>query len=77
MMKSSNTKISELKNLQHERLIHLLVTLFFGLIFVITEDLAIVFGNGWLALIGVGMMILLLPYIWHYFLLENKVQRMY
>ena len=76
MMKNRNTQVNNLRNWQHERLIHLLVTLFFGLIFVMTEDLAIVFGNLWLSMIGGLLMLLLIPYIWHYFKLENKVQGM-
>ncbi len=78
-MKSSNMKNrgEKLKNLQHERLIHLLVTLFFGLIFVMTMELAIVFNNRSLGGIGLGLSVLLVPYIWHYFKLENGVQKKY
>ena len=66
-----------IQDYQHERLIHLLVTLFFGLIFIITMDLAVVFENEILGIIGASLLVLLVPYIWHYFKLENEVQRMY
>ena len=73
-MKSKGNKLT---NLQHERLIHLLVTLFFGLIFVMTMELAIVFENEVLGIIGLGLSGLLVPYVWHYFKLENGVQKRY
>jgi hypothetical protein len=66
-----------LKDLQHERLIHLLVTMTFGICFVITMEAAIVFQNVLLGMIGLGLAVLLLPYIWHYFKLENGVQKRY
>ena len=67
----------KLHDLQHERLIHLLVTLTFGICFVITTELAIVFQNWILGVVGLGLGVLLLPYIWHYYKLENKVQSRY
>ena len=74
---SMKSKGNKLTNLQHERLIHLLVTLFFGLIFVMTMELAIVFENEVLGIIGLGLSGLLVPYVWHYFKLENGVQKRY
>ena len=67
----------KIKDLQHERLIHLLVTLTFGICFVITTELAIVFQNVYLGVVGVGLGALLLPYVWHYYKLENQVQKRY
>ena len=61
----------------HERLIHLLVTLFFAL-FTVISIVAFVFtsypGMGVLSLL---FLILLVPYIRHYYILENSVQKMY
>lgn len=62
---------------QHERLIHLLVTLFFGLIFFF----AVAFGLfldylGFLALSAI-LLVMLVFYVWHYFVLENGVQKLY
>lgn len=73
----TNKKVEEIRNLQHERLIHLLVTLFFGLIFMMTMELAIIFENAVLGGVGLGLAVLLVPYIWHYFKLENGVQKKY
>lgn len=62
---------------QHERLVHLLVTLAFA-IFTLGGILA-VFLTGELgaAVLTVLFLILLVPYVMHYYLLENEVQRMY
>lgn len=62
---------------QHERLIHLLVTLFFAVFFLISLALMLTVG-GWgpitLTILFLG---LLVPYIKHYYFLENSVQKMY
>ena len=62
---------------QHERLIHLLVTLTFAILAVGTLLVELV--TSFTPLLGVFflLMILLVPYIKHYFLLENKTQYMY
>ncbi len=61
----------------HERLVHLIVTVTFAILtmlavvgFLISEKL------GLIALI-VLLMVLLVPYIRHYYILENGVQRLY
>lgn len=62
---------------QHERLIHLLVTLAFALMFMISLFMCItVQGIGQLVLSGLFLM-LLIPYIKHYYFLENSVQQLY
>lgn len=61
----------------HERLVHLLVTLTFAILAFATFFLMYMeFSPGLLALF-VALMVLLIPYIMHYYLLENGVQRMY
>lgn len=61
----------------HERLIHLIVTVVFAMLTVgiILYTIAAP-GLGMFILI-ITFMILLVPYIKHYYLLENSVQRMY
>ena len=60
---------------QHERLIHLLVTLFYAIYTIIFGVLMCI---SWLFLIVfLILMIVLLFYIVHYFRLENKTQYMY
>ena len=65
---------------QHERLIHLLVTLTFAIlqiftifaIFVLPYPASLIF-----AIMTVLILCLLTGYIFHYYLLENSVQKMY
>ena len=60
---------------QHERLIHLLVTLFYGLLFIIFMGLGYI--HCLFFVIALILMIFLLCYIIHYFHLENGVQYLY
>jgi hypothetical protein len=62
---------------QHERLIHLLVTLFFGFIFWSSAILELLLNNVGLLIINVILLITLIFYIFHYFSLENNVQKLY
>ncbi|MBR2523016.1 MAG: hypothetical protein IKE53_01090 [Clostridiales bacterium] len=65
---------------QHERLIHLLVTLTFALleiftifaIFILPYPASLIF-----AVMTVLILCLLTGYVFHYYLLENSVQKMY
>ena len=62
---------------QHERLIHLIVTVLFALLEFICVATYIISGAVYvLALIGI-LLVLLVPYIMHYYLLENETQKMY
>ncbi len=63
--------------MQHERLIHFLVTILFALGFFIT--LAIYLLGELIRMLPLLILILglLVPYIWHYYFLENSVQKMY
>ncbi len=62
---------------QHERLIHLIVTVTFAILemlaFMYTTFMPSVGACVFTALI----LILLVPYIWHYYKLENGVQALY
>ena len=62
---------------QHERLIHLLVTMLFAILTFLCVASYIISGEVYvLALIGI-LLVLLVPYIGHYYLLENETQKMY
>ncbi len=63
--------------IQHERLIHLLVTLFFGLFSLISILSIIIYGLMELLPLTMLFLVLLIPYIFHYFRLENGIQRWY
>lgn len=64
--------------LQHERLVHLLVTIWTSLIvlFLFYLELAVV-SNLLVVLLLLGLLVLLGFYLFHYFRLENMVQHWY
>jgi hypothetical protein len=61
----------------HERLVHLIVMFLFAL----GTFMSILYFHFCEAIVilalAIGFMVLLIPYIMHYYLLENSVQRMY
>lgn len=61
----------------HERLVHLLVTLTFAILSFGIFILLYTNFEPLLILLFAAVMVLLVPYIMHYFLLENGVQKMY
>lgn len=65
----------KIKFFQHERLIHLLVTIFYALIFLIF--MALGFVHYIFFSIATILLVILLFYIVHYFRLENGVQYLY
>ena len=64
---------------QHERLVHLIVTVMVVLCELFTVDLVLLHPELGIvpALIMLGLAVLLGFYFWHYFFLENTVQRWY
>jgi len=73
-VKDLNIKINYV---QEEREIHLIVTLNFGIFFLLTVMAYMVFQFFVLLIISFIFLILLVPYIFHYYYLENTVQRWY
>lgn len=63
--------------LQHERLIHLMVTLAVAGMFLVTVFFGLIFKSVILVIANLLLVGLLLPYIWHYFKLENGIQKLY
>lgn len=72
-------------NFQHERLVHLLIMLFF-----VSVSLGLLVGVGWLAynwgvmaelipfyLLTLVVVVLTIYYVKHYYFLENRIQRLY
>jgi hypothetical protein len=66
-----------IKFVQHERLIHLLVTLAFGIKFLVMMVFSLIYPRAILFVVDGLLLVLLVPYIFHYFRLENGVQKMY
>lgn len=62
---------------QHERLIHLIVTVIFALLTMLSILGAALLQQISMFLLTVLFFVLLVPYIMHYYLLENGVQKLY
>lgn len=81
-IKSKNVTEKDIENhlikiefFQHERLIHLLVTLAYGIFLFLS---VIIFTQIWIFVIVIYIaLIFLLFYVRHYFFLENNVQYLY
>jgi hypothetical protein len=69
--------LREIDFFMHERLIHLIVTVVFALLTLISLSVFIVAQNMGILLLTGLFFILLVPYIFHYYILENGVQKMY
>lgn len=63
---------------QHERLIHLIVTVLFALLTVLSIFASLLIqGQPVLLILDLLFLVLLIPYIGHYYRLENGVQKLY
>ena len=62
---------------QHERLVHLIVMVLFALMTLTTIAVGIIADYPYMFLGTLMLLVLLIPYISHYYLLENEVQHMY
>lgn len=62
---------------QHERLVHLIVTMTFAVLTLGSMGIALLTKILPLLLLTAALTVLLVPYIFHYYLLENEVQKMY
>lgn len=73
----ANDYLIKIQFYQHERLIHLIVTVLFALMEAIVI-VGSVFSEGiGLFVLAIVILILLVPYIGHYYFLENTTQKMY
>ena len=63
--------------MQHERIVHFLVTMMFALILAIFIAVLVFTSNIPVLLLVTMILVLLLFYIKHYYFLENTVQKMY
>ncbi len=69
--------LAQIGFMQHERLIHFLVTMLFALLFLISLGILLFLPSAGLLLLTILLLGLLIPYIRHYYFLENTVQKMY
>lgn len=63
--------------IQHERLVHFLVCILVGLAFLLVMGLVLYFRTVGLFLLDLLLLVLLVPYLGHYYFLENATQRLY
>lgn len=80
-LKNKNEVISEhitqIKIFQHERLIHLIVTTFVGIISILFFIVGVITQNIILLFLFILTLFLFIPYIFHYYYLENNTQKLY
>lgn len=75
--KARQEMLVQIQFFQHERLIHLIVTVTFALLTVLSVLGFVATTQIGLLLLTVMLLVLLVPYIRHYYILENGVQRLY
>jgi hypothetical protein len=63
--------------MQHERLIHLIVTVLFAIITFLVFFYALEAMSYSMVALLFALLLLLIPYIRHYYILENGVQKLY
>lgn len=69
--------LTQIGFMQHERFVHFLVCILVGLAFFIALGLALYFRTAGLFLLALILLGLLVPYLWHYYFLENTTQKLY
>ena len=69
--------LQEISFFQHERLVHLIVTFFTGISCILFLITTLFTDNIGILLLFILTLLLFVPYIFHYYYLENGVQRLY
>lgn len=69
--------LTQVSFFQHERLIHLIVTVTFAILEMLALFLFMLCPGVAVFCLVVIILVLLVPYIRHYYILENEVQKMY
>lgn len=67
----------KIKFFQHERFIHLIVTVLFAILTIMCILAVVIWENITILPLAVLLLVLLVPYIKHYYFLENSVQQLY
>ncbi len=62
---------------QHERLVHLIVTILFAVLMMFSLFCVCFFESIGYFVLAIAVLVLLVPYIRHYYILENGVQKLY
>lgn len=69
--------LTQLEFFQHERLIHLIVTVTFAILTVVAMLGCFVADTPMMFVLVLALLVLLVPYIRHYYIMENGVQKLY
>ena len=69
--------LDKIKFFQHERFIHLIVTVLFAICTIMCILAIVLWGNITIVPLAVLLLVLLVPYIKHYYFRENSVQQLY
>ena len=69
--------LTQVSYFQHERLIHLIVTVTFAILTMLALAIYCIAEYMPMLALIVLLLVLLVPYIGHYYTLENEVQKMY
>lgn len=69
--------LTQISFFQHERLVHLIVTIVFALLEMMSFLACLFVFSPGLVVLTLLILVLLIPYIRHYYILENGVQKMY
>ena len=69
--------LTQVSFFQHERLIHLIVTVTFAILTMLALAIYCIAEYMPMLALIVLLLVLLIPYIGHYYTLENEVQKMY
>lgn len=77
LARPDNISSDRWSDIQHERLVHLIVTVTFAILTLISIVAALMICNPALYVLTLLLVVLLIPYIMHYYTLENEVQKMY
>lgn len=77
LLKMRGELLQRIEFYQHERLVHLIVTMSFAVLFLIALAMTLTVGGWGAVALTILFLGLLVPYIKHYYFLENSVQKMY
>lgn len=77
LQRNIDNHLIQIQFFQHERFIHLIVTFLFTIITIACVLFTVAKINLAIIILTCLSLILLIPYVKHYYLLENNVQKMY
>lgn len=77
LLKQRGELLQRIAFYQHERIVHLIVTMSFAIFFLLSLGLWFANNGIGLMLLTVLLLVMTIAYIKHYYFLENSVQKMY